>query len=325
MPLNLDYRPQSFDGLFGNVSTIASLKSIYEDRGSDFPRAVLLQGARGSGKTTTARIIANILLGKPYKKCSMDFTQIDGANIKVETVRQIKNLAGHRPMNAKTRVWIFEEAHTCGQGGASEKNQPQNNLLTLLEEPPGKSYFILCTTDPQRLLGTIRSRCHTFEMKYLRRNEMLDLLKDVLAKEDISDIPEETLKKVHEASDGCPRDALKILDQIIDMDPKEMEGAISSFFYGEKSTADLCKALQSGQSWNKVRLMLNQMDLSNPETIRKGITTWMANSLLKEDDPVSAIIYDNFEKPFYDNGKPGFIVAVYKALIDVNDVKEIPF
>ncbi|MBU2051549.1 MAG: AAA family ATPase [Gammaproteobacteria bacterium] len=517
MPLNIDYRPKSFSEIVGNQSTIDSLKAIYENRETDFPRAVLLQGPKGSGKTTIARIIANTLLGKSYDKCPSDFTMIDGGDIKVETVRDIKKLAYIRPMYGNARVWVIDECfprgtyietpigqkpieqikpnetafslggvdrviaiaqrqvplsrlillkfsdgrrlfttkdhviftqegeieaqrlngnniifpfergiyetseispdmpksysqmakilfkrtsqfindktapvlsnlwrtgrktgqqirlesseiykrgsndqsfeciigdkernqgfvvcydlqmvkhpsyfangipvHNChmiGSGGASEKNLPQNNMLTLLEEPPGRAYFILCTTDPQRLIGTIRSRCHTFEMQYLRRHEMISLLtRTIKAEEDKSGplgITPAVVTKVAEAADGCPRDALKILDQIIDAEPDKMEGAIGAFFYEEKTVADLCKAILNKESWNRVRLMVKQMDLSNPETIRRAITGWMAAEVMKGDSPLAALVYDNFQRPFYDNGKAGFIMAVYKTLIDI--------
>lgn len=315
MPLNTDYRPKSFDEMLGNKAAILSLRSIYE-RESDWPHSVLIQGPKGCGKSTLGRIISTILLGKSYEKAGNDFVQVDGGDVDAEFVRRIKDQVKFKPMGAKCRIWLFEEAHMIGRG-ATEKNIPQNNLLTLLEEPPNHVYFILCTTDPQRLVSTIRSRCHIFEVQYLKDFEIVDLLSYVLEKENITDISNEILKKIAIASEGCPRDSLKILDQIIDMSSEEeMQEAINSFNYNQKQVSDLCKALLGRQSWNRVREIIKNMDLSNPEQSRRAVLGWMGGKLLKGDDPTAAIIYDSFEKPLYDVGKSGFIIAAYKALLD---------
>ena len=313
MPLNTDYRPQSFDELIGNKSTIASLKAIYE-RKSDWPHAVLLQGPKGCGKTTIARIIVGLLDCHGH-----DFIQIDGGDVKAETVRDIKEQARYKPLISKNRVWLIDESHMIGQGGGSEKNIPQNNMLTLLEEPPEHAYFILCTTDPQRLLPTIRSRCHTFEVQYLSERDIIALLKRVLTNEKV-DVAESTLKKIAEASDGCPRDALKILDQIIDMEPAEMENGIESFAYSEKQAIDLYNLIHKQKSWKEVAAVLAQMDLSNPEGPRRGIIGLAAANVMRGEDLIAAMIYDCFKQPFYSNGKAGFIFAAFQATKEVSDM-----
>ena len=313
MPLQVDYRPQTFDEMLGNLATIESLKSIYFSRESDFPHAVLLQGPKGSGKTTTARIIAGLL-----KCCGSDLVQIDGGDVKAETVRQIKEQCRYKPIMGKSRVWILEEAHMCGQGGGTEKNIPQNNLLTLIEEPPKHAYFILCTTDPQRLVGTLRDRCHTFEFKYLSMSETVQLLDRTLKQENISDIPANIIRKIAETSEGCPREALRILDQIIDMPVDRMERAISSFNYDEQQVSDLCQALLNRQGWNRIRLIVKKMDLSNPENSRRGVVGYMAKVVMGGDNPTAALIYEAFREPLFNTGKPGFEFACYQAASDVS-------
>lgn len=207
--------------------------------------------------------------------------------------------------------------HMIGQGGGSEKNIPQNNMLTLLEEPPKHAYFILCTTDPGRLVATIRSRCHTFEVAYLSRGDMIGLLQETLEKENVSDIPDDILVEISDASEGCPRDALKILDQIIDMPPDQMLDGVHAFGMDEKNIIDLGKALLTRQSWDRVRKIVASIDLSNPEQARRAIIGWMSKEVMKGDNPDAAIIFDCFKDALFATGKPGFVFACYQSVVSL--------
>jgi len=309
MPLNIDYRPKSFDEMLGNKSTIASLKAIYS-RESDWPHAVLLQGPKGCGKTTIARIIVNLL------ECrGNDFIEINSSNDRgIGTARSIMEGSRFRPMMGKSRVYLLDEVHMT-------TSDFQNAMLKPLEDTPVHAYFLLCTTDPSRLIPALRSRCHTFEVQYLTEKETISLLQRVLKQEKVDHISMTMLKKIAEASDGCPRDALKILDQIVDMELEEMEGAIISFAYSEKQVLDLYNSLIKRDPWNRLTSILSQMDLSNPESPRRAVIGLAASRLMKgEEDVRAALVFENFKEPFYANGKSGFIFSVFKTLVDLEDV-----
>lgn len=312
MTLNIDYRPKSFDEIIGNKVTVASLRAIY-DRKSDWPHAVLLQGPKGCGKTTIARIIVDLL------ECrGNDFIEINSSNDRgIGTARSIMEGARFRPMMGKSRVYLLDEVHMT-------TNDFQNAMLKSLEDAPVHAYFLLCTTDPSRLIPVLRSRCHTFEVQYLTEKETISLLQQVLKKEKADHVSAEVLKKIAEASDGCPRDALRILDQVIDMNPLEMEEAIITFTYSEKQVLDLYNALMKKDTWKKLSTILAQMDLSNPESPRRAViglaSAWMMKG---QEDVRAALIYDAFKEPFYNTGKAGFIFAVYRSMVDLIDI--IPF
>ena len=311
MPLNTDYRPKSFDSIVGNKATIASLKAIY-GRQSDWPHAVLIQGPKGCGKTTIARIIADLL------ECrGNDFIEINSSNDRgIGTARSIMEGSRFRPMMGKSRVYLLDEIHMTTPDF-------QNAMLKPLEDAPEHAYFILCTTDPSRLIPALRSRCHTFEVQYLTEKEVISLLKRILSQEKV-EVTETILKKIAEASDGCPRDALKILDQIIDMEPAEMEEAIVAFAYSEKQVLDLYNALLKSNTWKKLSAILAQMDLSNPESPRRAMIGLAATGMMRDQEDVrAALVYDAFKEPFYNTGKAGFIFAVYRAMVDLVDV--LPF
>lgn len=308
MSLHVDYRPKSFDEIIGNKATVASLRAIY-DRKSDWPHAVLLQGPKGCGKTTIARIIANLL------GCNgNDFIEINSSNDRgIGTARSIMEGSRFRPMMGKSRVYLLDEVHAT-------TSDFQNAMLKPLEDAPVHAYFLLCTTDPSRLIPAFRSRCHTFEVQYLTERETIFLLQRVLKQEKVDHISMTMLKKIAEASDGCPRDALKILDQIVDMELEEMEEAIISFAYGEKQVLDLYNALVKKERWGRLSVILSQMDLSNPESARRAIIGLAASKIMKGENPeMAALIFDVFKDPFYNTGKPGFVCAAYRAVIELED------
>jgi len=310
MSLHTDYRPKSFDEMLGNKSTIASLKSIYA-RESDWPHAVLLQGPKGCGKTTLARIIAGLLGCK-----GNDLMEINSSNNRgIDTARSIIEGARFKPFTGKSRVYLLDEIHMTTQ-------EFQNAMLKPLEDSPAHAYFLLCTTDPSKLIPTLRSRCHTFEVQYLAEREIIVLLQNVLNQEKAS-APMEVLKKIAEASDGCPRDALKILDQVIDMKPGEMAEAVVSFTYADKQVVDLYNGLMRKDSWKRISSTLAKIDLSNPETPRRAMIGLAAASMGKgQEDVRAALVYEAFKEPFYNNGKAGFVFAAYRAVVDLGDFEK---
>lgn len=305
MTLAIDYRPKTLDEIIGNVIVIESLKSIFS-RESDFPHAMLFQGPSGCGKTTLARIVKDMLGCK-----GSDFVEINASNNRgIETARQIVDNMKYRPMvsDSKCRVYLLDEVHQVTGDAA-------NAFLKALEEPPSHVYFLLCTTDPAKLLKTIRNRCTTFEVQSLNNNLIIELIQWVLKCEEIKDIQDNVIQQIAEVVDGCPRQALVILDQIIDMPIDKMSFAIQDFRVADRNTADLCKALLGKQSWGRITPILKRMDLSNPENVRLGVIGWMAAEVMKGDNPQAGLIYEDFKEPFYNTGKNGLIMACYKICV----------
>jgi DNA polymerase-3 subunit gamma/tau len=154
IPLYRKYRPQTLQDYFGNKQLKTTVKKMLAN--NTLPHAILLSGNSGSGKTTLARIIAKEL------NCSgIDLTEFNIADTNgVDSIRDLIENANYRPMISQNRVYILDECHQM-------TTQAQNALLKVLEEPKPWVYFILCTTDPQKLLNTIKSRTTQFAVKPL--------------------------------------------------------------------------------------------------------------------------------------------------------------
>lgn len=307
--LHLDYRPKNFDEVIGNKGVIASLKSIL-NRENDTPHAIIFQGPSGCGKTTLARIVADKLGCPPVfenDEINGDFVEINASNNRgIDTARSIMGTMHYHPSTAKCRVWLLDEIH-------SATRDFQNSILKALEDSPKYAYFILCTTEPEKLLKTIRNRCSTFEVESLGDDEIEKQLNWVLDEEGF-DIPNDVIEEIIDAVDGCPRQALVILDQIIDLSEDEMLAAVKDTKIDEKEIRDLCQAMLKSASWKKISGILKGLKSSEPEKIRRAVIGHMAAVLLNGGDAKAALVIDTFKEPVFHSGMPGIVLAAYLTM-----------
>ena len=312
MTLAITHRPDDIDDLAGNKVLKSSLKSVLDRDLVDIPHAFLFVGQRGCGKTTLSRIV------KEKLGCAdEDFTEVDSAQFrKLDDIRTIRKNMMFAPMKGEVRVWLLDECHMIGKGGNSPSNEAQNALLKALEDPPPYVYFILATTNPEMLIPTIRSRCTTFSVESLSPRQMVEFLRDVAGKERKRVHPD-ILKQIAMDSMGSPRDALQILEKIIDLPLEEMKEAAAQQAAAQNQVIDLCRALMAGPKktpWKKVvPILTNLLEDSAPEDIRRAVTGYCCGCLLRADNPQAFVVYDCFREPFPDNTKNGVIGACYDA------------
>lgn len=215
------YRPSKFREVVGQEHITDVLRN--QIRTGRFAHAYLFSGSRGTGKTSTARILAravNCLApedGEPCGKCaacltdvseSIDIIEMDAAsNSKVDEMRALLEKAEFAPIYLKTKVYIIDEAHMLSKSA-------NNALLKTLEEPPAHVVFILATTEPQALPATILSRCQRFDFHRLSVHNLASNTRRVLHSAG-ADIEDEALMCIARAADGGMRDCLSIADQCL--------------------------------------------------------------------------------------------------------------
>jgi DNA polymerase III subunit gamma/tau len=289
MPLQIEHRPKTLDDITGNKAIKNSLESIFA-RKSDFPHAYLFHGPTGCGKTTLARIVASML------KCESP-TEYNMSNLRsIDDVRGIIEESLYMPIIGNTKVYILDEVHR-------QTKDAQNAFLKPLEDPPNHVFYILCTTVPQALIDTIRGRCHTYQVKPLLSSDMMILLKSILTKEKIKDYPESILKEIIRLSEGLPRNALIMLDAVIDIiDEDSAIAALSSVALSDADTKELCQSIIRGEPWDKVRENLKAILTEyEPEKVRQAICGYLLSTLLnsKSNDRVSAMLDVFSETNFY--------------------------
>ena len=224
-----EWRPKTFDDVVGQEHITTTLKNeIINDR---IAHAYLFCGTRGTGKTSTAKVMAkalnclNIKDGEPCNECEMcrkineglaiDVTELDAAsNNKVEDIRTLIDDTKYPPQESKYKVYILDEVHMLSISAV-------NAFLKTLEDPPKNVIFILATTDPQKLPITILSRCQRFDFKRINHKEISSRLRRITEAQNIQ-CEEKSLDLIARVCDGAMRDALSILDQAIAMGEHEI-------------------------------------------------------------------------------------------------------
>jgi DNA polymerase-3 subunit gamma/tau len=307
MELYKKYRPKSLKTMIGNTDTIQSIKNM-----ESFPHAILLSGESGTGKTTLGRIIAKMLKSK-----GLDFVELDTSSFRgIDTIREIRKKMEYKPLNSDARVYLLDEVHMLGTGGSSEKNAAQNALLKALEEAPDHLYFILCTTNPEMLLGTIRSRCTSFHLSTLDDDEMDKLLVRTLKKEK-KILKQEVIDEIIQSAQGRPRKALTILEKVIVLeDEEQMLNAARETIIEEGQVKELCYLLLKKSPWKKISAELKKLKKEQPETIRRAILGMMSSALMDgwgfkfQNDPGFCMSWF-YDKSTYDSGFSGIVFCCY--------------
>ena len=216
------YRPKDFEEVAGEKEIITTIKnSLKENRVS---HAYLFTGPRGVGKTTTARLIAkglncitNGVTDNPCNVCEncldidkgnfIDLNEIDAAsNRGIDEIRALKDKINYQPVRGRKKVYIIDEVHMLTK-------EAFNALLKTLEEPPSHVVFILATTEPDKILDTIISRCQRYDFTFFSLLEMSGKLREIALAEGI-EIDNDSLKLIYEKSGGSMRDGISVFEKV---------------------------------------------------------------------------------------------------------------
>lgn len=214
------WRPTTFEDVVGQSHITDTLKT--EIKTNRLAHAYLFCGTRGTGKTTTAKILSRAVNcesplpnGNPCNECAsckgilsntiMDIVEIDAAsNNGVENIRELRDEISYTPANVKYKIYIIDEVHMLSTSAF-------NALLKTLEEPPAHAIFILATTEPQKIPATIQSRCQRFDFRRISAKNIAGRIGEITRKDGIN-ITQDAIQLVAQLGDGSMRDALSILD-----------------------------------------------------------------------------------------------------------------
>ena len=244
------YRPSNFDEVVGQQPIIQTLKNaIVQNR---IAHAYLFCGPRGTGKTSIAKIFAKMLncedeSNKPCGKCinckmvqngsHPDIIEIDAAsNNGVDEVRNLIDKVKYAPMQGKYKVYIIDEVHMMTTGAF-------NALLKTIEEPPAHVVFILATTEPNKVIPTIISRCQRFDFNKVSQKDIEKRL-SIVCKEEKIEIDPEAISLIAKLADGGMRDSLSILDQCIAYCSSNITVDNVREIYGVLTTSDIGKLFE---------------------------------------------------------------------------------
>ncbi|HEY8835752.1 MAG TPA: DNA polymerase III subunit gamma/tau [Chthoniobacterales bacterium] len=264
------YRPQTFDDLVGQAHVVRTLKNAVEQ--NRLAHAYLFVGPRGIGKTSTARILAkalNCVNGPTITPCgvcdsckeitggnSLDVLEIDGAsNNGVEQVRELRDNVRYAPSKGHFKIYIIDEVHMLTSAAF-------NALLKTLEEPPPHVKFIFATTEPQKVLPTILSRCQRFDLHRIPANLIAQHLQFIAGKEKIALDPA-AAHAIAKGADGGLRDAESMLDQLVAFcgDKIAEPDVLSVFgFTSEQTVAQFTEKILRGETPEALELLHTEAD-----------------------------------------------------------------
>lgn len=267
MALYLKYRPKTLDELVGQERVKNTLLAAFQN--NKLSHAYILVGPRGTGKTSTARILAKMVNceGKdiPCNKCTtctsitdgsnLDLIEIDAAsNRGIEDIRSLREKIKLAPSTSKKKVYIVDEVHMLTA-------EAFNALLKTLEEPPEHALFILATTDASKIPATILSRVQRLDFKLANNQEILEVLQKIARAEKI-DADEEALKFLAKKAEGSFRDAVKILDQVASskgkITTKSLQETLKATQFDD--LLDLIKNIVSRDAKNALLTLSKQID-----------------------------------------------------------------
>lgn len=300
------YRPKTFSEIIGHKNIVRTLTNAIST--GIVSHAYLFYGSRGTGKTTTARLLAKALncvknigadqqksASANYEPCNnciscndinenraMDLIEIDAAsNRGIDEMRNLKEGINIVPVKSKYKIYIIDECHQLTK-------EASNALLKTLEEPPPYAIFILCTTEYLKVLPTIISRCQRFEFKKLTLSEIVKRLELICKKENVK-TESGAMELIAKAAEGSVRDSESLLDEVINLEDKEISKkeieeilgivgikAVSKIidFLAEKNEKDAIEYLEDIQK--------SGMDIEN---FLKKLISYLHNLLLTKINP----------------------------------------
>ena len=329
------YRPQTFDTVVGQQHITTTLKNAIKNH--QLAHAFLFCGPRGVGKTTCARILAKTINcenptadGEACNKChscksfnegtSLNIHELDAAsNNSVDDIRSLVEQVRFAPQAGKYKVYIIDEVHMLSQSAF-------NAFLKTLEEPPSYAIFILATTEQHKILPTILSRCQIFDFKRITLQDTVDHLQGITNKEHIK-AEETALQLIAQKSEGCMRDALRILDKIVSF----TNGVVSY-----ENTIEHLNILDADYYFKLIDCMLHQ-DLAGAmllyddidkkgfegDMVLNGFAEFIRNLLICKDERVAALleVVESFKQRYAETAKKTEVGYLVSALNILNEAE----
>jgi DNA polymerase-3 subunit gamma/tau len=285
------YRPQSFDDVLNQDHIKTTLRNAIDQ--NRIAHGYIFSGQRGTGKTTTARILARCLncekgpTDHPCDACascreiaaggSPDVIEIDAAsNRGINEMRELRENVRYQPSRDRYKVFIIDEAHQI-------TSEAFNALLKTIEEPPEWAVFILCTTESHKIPATIASRCQHFSFRSVDFNDLIDRMREICVSEGI-EADDEALAVIAQSGEGSVRDSLSALDQAIaccgnKLDAASVRALLGAF--GIDAMAQVTTAL-SGQNGGTMLALVDELERNggSPQHFSRELSRYLRNLLV---------------------------------------------
>ena len=285
------YRPQAFDEVLNQDHIKTTLRNAIEQ--NRIAHGYIFSGQRGTGKTTTARIVARCLnceqgpTDKPCDNCascreitaggSPDVIEIDAAsNRGINEMRELRENVRYQPVRDRFKVFIIDEAHQI-------TSEAFNALLKTIEEPPAWAVFILCTTESHKIPATIASRCQHFSFRSVNADDLIQRMREICVQEGI-EAEDEALSVIAQSGEGSVRDSLSALDQAIACCGNKLEAATVRALlgaFGIDAMAQVTNALSSADG-TALLTLVDELERNggSPQHFSRELSRYLRNLLV---------------------------------------------
>lgn len=298
------YRPGVFKSVLGQEQVVAMLNG-YLTKGK-LPHFLLFTGPSGCGKTTLARILKNKL------ECAdTDFVEINCADFRgIDMVREIRGRMGLSPLGGACRIWLIDEAHKL-------TGDAQNALLKMLEDTPKHVYFFMATTDPDKLIATIKTRATVVAVKALTPTKAKELVAKVLQREE-AQLEEDVVDRLVETAEGSARKLLVLLGQVLELPNSTEQLQMLQSVDAKAQAIQLARALFNPRvTWTDVAKLLKEVT-EDPESIRWMVLGYCSSIVLANKTPAmvkrALFVMNCFRDNYYDTKKAGLILSCSDVL-----------
>lgn len=280
------YRPKDWGEVVGHGLALKALRGALEQGRA---KTFLFTGGSGVGKTTLARIAAQAVGCAPS-----DVLEIDAAtHTGIDAMREVSRYVTYRPLGGESKALIVDEMHALSKAAVQ-------SLLKATEEPPAYAFWFFCTTEPARVLPTMRTRCFAVDLKPVPVRDLAALLDRVVKQEKLKTHPDILALCVEEAA-GSPRQALSNLALCAEAKNEAEAAELLRSAEGSSEAVELARALVAGKGWRDLRKVLEGLKEASPESVRHVVRSYVTAVALNADGTRAADmlnVLDAFSQPF---------------------------
>lgn len=301
------YRPKDFEDVIGQEEIVQSLKKKIAQ--NEVPHTMLFSGSKGVGKTTVGRILRKKL------KCSKwDFVEQNCADKRgIDSIRDIERTMNLSPMKGAVKMWLLDEGHML-------TSESQDAALKMFEDTPPHVYFIICTTDAQKIKATIRSRCTEYAFRPFGSKDLRTLL-DKICKAEKLEITDDVADKIISYADNSARNALVLLNKIKTAETEEEQLAEITKATGEMGGFQIAQTLFNPRAkWPDMVKVLKATEKEEPELMR-WIIIGYAKSVLLGGGNMASLAYkviQVFRDNWWDCKAAGLVACCYEIMVGEN-------